>query len=311
MMMGRQSGLGRGLGALIPPKPSTQQAQDMTDHSQSVAPAQSMPFENLADEFDRHQVALHIVPVDQIDANPHQPREQFDHGHLEDLVSSIQRHGVMQPLVATRSSDGRYELIAGERRLRAAKIAGLATVPVIVRSANEQEKLELAIIENVQRQDLNPVEEARAYLRLQNEFNLTQEDIADRVGKSRPQITNTIRLLQLPGAILQALNEGRISASNARTLLSLPTDEERMELFRAMLEGNFTVRQTEARVPHARSKSSQKSDPNITATEHELRAIFGTRVHIKRDARGEGEIRITFLNDEDLSEIVRKLKGAS
>ncbi len=310
MMMGRQSGLGRGLGALIPPKTSTQQAQDMMDVAEPVVPAQSMSFENLADFDDHHQTSLHIVPLDQIDANPHQPREQFDHNHLEDLVSSIQRHGVMQPLVATRGKDGRYELIAGERRLRAARIAGLATVPVIVRTATEQEKLELAIIENVQRQDLNPVEEARAYLRLQNEFNLTQDDIAHRVAKSRPQITNTIRLLQLPGEILQALNEGKISPSNARTLLSLTTDQERMELFHAMLEGNFTVRQTEARVPHVRSRSSKQNDPNITATEHDLRAIFGTRVHIKRDARGEGEVRITFLNDEDLSEIVRKLKGA-
>lgn len=314
MMMGRQSGLGRGLGALIPPKPSPQQPQSATDYSSPVASVQSQPapfVEPPAPVLDPHQLSLQSIPVDQIDANPHQPREQFDHGRLEDLVSSIQRHGVMQPLVVTQKSDGRYELIAGERRLRASKIAGLSTVPVIVRSASEQEKLELAIIENVQRQDLNPVEEARAYLRLQNEFNLTQDEISNRVGKSRPQVANTIRLLQLPDVILQALSEGRISASNARTLLSLPTEDERMKLFQAMLEGHFTVRQTEARVPHQRSRASQYVDPNVAATEQDLRAIFGTRVHIKRDARGEGEIRITFLNDEDLGGIVRKLKGGS
>ena len=314
MMMGRQSGLGRGLGALIPPKPPTQSVQFSDSTAVPSAPIQSPPFHEsvvpvASVAVDPTQLSLHAIPVEQIDANPHQPRQQFDHGRLEDLVSSIQRHGVMQPLVVTRRSDGRYELIAGERRLRASKIAGLETVPAIVRTASEQEKLELALIENVQREDLNPVEEARAYIRLQDEFNLTQDDIARRVGKSRPQVANTIRLLQLPDSILQALNEGRISASNARTLLSLPTDEERMKLFQAMLEGHFTVRQTEARVPRQRSRGSQYVDPNIAATEKELRTIFGTRVHIKRDARGEGEIRIIFLNDEDLGGILRKMKG--
>lgn len=246
------------------------------------------------------------IPVDRIDPNPHQPRSHFDHGDLEDLVASIKDHGILQPLVVTTKADGRYELIMGERRLRAAKIAGLTHVPTLVRTATEQQKMELAIIENVQRADLNPIEEARAYLRLQNEFGLTQDAVGERVGKSRPQVANTIRLLQLPDAIQRAIIEKKISASNARTLLSLPTEKERMEMFQQMLAGNFTVRQTEARVSSPRRRASAP-DPNVRELEDRLRDVFGTKVVVKKDARGEGEVRIKFFNDDDLSEIVRKI----
>ncbi len=253
---------------------------------------------------------LYQIPLHLIDPNPHQPREHFDHASLEDLIASIKEHGVLQPIVVTQKPDGRYELIAGERRLRATQVAEFATIPALVRSATEQQKLELAIIENVQRTDLNPLEEARAYLRLQNEFNLTQDQIGTRVGKSRPQVANTIRLLSLPQEIQSALAQGRISQSNARTLLSLPTDAVRMELFQAMLAGNFTVRQTEARVGSTRGRRTSGVDPNLVAIETRIRDALGTKVTIKRDARGEGEIKITFLNEEDLNSIVRKIVGA-
>jgi ParB family chromosome partitioning protein len=254
-------------------------------------------------------VDVRDLPVHAIDPNPHQPRELFEHGGMEDLVASIKEHGVMQPIVVTPKTDGRFELIAGERRLRATKIAGLEKIPAIVRTATEQQKLELAIIENVQRRDLNALEEARAYLRLSEEFGLTQDQIGDRVGKSRPQIANIIRLLQLPTEIQDALAQGKISASNARTLLSLPNEAQRVELFRAMMDGHFTVRQTEARIPHPRTPRLISMDPNVAFAERQLRDKFGSKVQIKRDPHGEGEIRIAFLNEEDLNAILNKLLG--
>jgi len=304
MAFGRQSGLGRGLGAIIPPKPPTGPIvqSSSSDISETV--------ESSVDERPRANTnQIHQIPLDLIDPNPHQPRLHFDHTHLEDLVSSIQAHGVMQPIVVTPKSDGRYELIAGERRTRASKVAGRETIPAIVRTANDQQKLELALIENIQRQDLNQIEEAKAYIRLQQEFGMTQDDIGIRVGKSRPQVANTIRLLQLPQEIQLGLMEGKISASNARTLLSLPTEEERLAMFRAMLEGNFTVRQTEARVPHPRKPRASFTDPNVVSAETEFRGALGAKVVIKRDPRGEGEIRITFLNDEDFQSIRKKIVG--
>jgi len=307
MIIGRQSGLGRGLGALIPPKP---QATPAGAPAVSVSDEGSVEVAHLSGEGVRPNTnEIHHLPVERIEPNPHQPRRHFDHGQMEDLIASIQTHGVLQPIVVTPAGEGRYELIAGERRLRAAKIAGLETIPAIVRTATEQQKLELALIENIQRQDLNPLEEAEAYLRLQNEFNLTQEDLAKRAGKSRSQVANTIRLLNLPQTIKDALAQGHISASNARTLLSLPSDDERLALFQVMLEGNFTVRQTEARVPHKRSRRLSIVDPNLVATEQRLRNALGTKVVIKRDARGEGEVKITFLNDEDLKNIVDRIAG--
>ncbi len=247
------------------------------------------------------------IPLYLIDPNPHQPREHFDHTALEDLITSIKAHGILQPIVVTATLEGRYELITGERRLRASKVAGLETIPAIVRSATEQQKLEWAIIENVQRKDLNPLEEAHAYLRLQSEFNLTQDEIGARVGKSRPQVANIIRLLSLPREIQDALAQEKISQSNARTLLSLSTDFDRMELFHHMLAGNFTVRQTEARVGISRRHRTLGVDPNLVAIETRLRDALGAKVTVKRDHRGEGEIKITFLNEEDLQGILRKI----
>jgi ParB family chromosome partitioning protein len=252
---------------------------------------------------------IHPLPLHLVDPNPHQPRKHFDHTQLEDLINSIQVHGVLQPIVVTPTSDGRFELIAGERRLRASKIAGLETIPAIVRTASEQQKLELAMIENIQRQELNPLEEAISYLSLQNDFGLTQEDISKRVGKSRSQVANTIRLLQLPQSIQDALVQGKISASNARTILSLPTDDERLAMFHVMLEGNFTVRQTEAHIPRKRGRTRTMSDPNVASAEEKLRSMLGSKVVIKRDVRGQGEIKIIFLNDEDFGKITRKIAG--
>lgn len=247
---------------------------------------------------------VHEISITQIQPNPHQPRRHFDRTQLEDLITSIKEHGILQPLVVTLRDDGSYELIAGERRFRASKIAGLEKVPVLVREASEQEKLELALIENIQRQQLNAIEEAHAFTRLLQEFKLTQEDLAARVGKSRPVVANTIRLLQLPSQIQQALIEDKISHSNARTLLSLPTDEKRMELFQAMLQGNFTVRQTEQQVVNVRRGGK---DPNIAAAEAKLRSFFQNKVTISQRAGGSGEIKFKYTNQEELEALLEKL----
>lgn len=316
-MMKRPSGLGRGLGALIPPAQRDTSAS--TGDINAPIPARSFSDErsggipsSIALEVDippyrPAAVSPYLeIPVSDIRANPHQPRSHFDHAAMEDLVSSIQQHGVMSPLVVTKLQDGGYELIAGERRLRAATIAGLAKVPCVIRTANDQEKLELAIIENVQRHDLNPIEEAFAYKRLMDEFGLTQDEVGIKVGKSRPQVGNTVRLLQLAPEIQHAIVERKISASHARTLLSIPTEEERLKMFRAMVEESFTVRDVERRVAHPRSAQGTV-DPNILEHEYRLRDALGHRVEIKRQKNGEGEIRIQFSSDEDLQGLIGKL----
>lgn len=295
-MSHRQSGLGRGLGALIPPKPIP--VQRYADDDRQTAT-------NRDDHEQESGQRILEAPIEKISRNPHQPRSSFDHADLEDLISSIREHGVLQPLIVTPQPDGTYQLIAGERRLRASTIAGLKTVPVIVRDATELQKLELAIIENVQRSDLNPIEEATAYQRLIDEFGMTQDEVGRKMGKSRPQVGNIVRLLQLPMEIQQAMIEKKISSSNGRTLLSLPTDEERMQLFYAMIAGNFTVRQTEERVgvrrlPHA-------LDPNISAAEDRLRTKLHVKITIKRNAKGAGEIRMHFGSDEELGALLERL----
>ena len=291
IMSHRQSGLGRGLGALIPPKPI--QVQRAENSEQRASDTTELSGQRILE-----------APIDSIARNPHQPRMAFDHADLEDLISSIREHGVLQPLIVTPQPNGMYQLIAGERRLRASTIAGLKTVPVIVRDATELQKLELAIIENVQRSDLNPIEEAKAYQRLIDEFGMTQDEVGRKMGKSRPLVGNIVRLLQLPAEIQQAMIERTISSSNGRTLLSLPTDAERMELFHAMIAGNFTVRQTEERVGVRRLPRTL--DPNISAAEDRLRTKLHAKVTIKRNAKGVGEIRVHFGSDEELGALLEK-----
>ena len=313
-MMKRPSGLGRGLGALIPPaQGGTFASNDRTEEEAQVVtdirPPEPVSTEILADDGGQ---AYRQIPVSDIVANPHQPRLQFDHGALEDLVSSIQELGVVEPLIVTRKDDGKFELIAGERRLRASRIAGLETVPCIIRTATEQEKLELAIIENVQRHDLNPIEEARAYRRLIDEFNLTQDEVGKRVGKSRPQVGNTLRLLQLPEEIQQALMDRKISSSNARTLLAIEDPEDQIKLFNTMMNQEMTARQAESRIPHSRRRSAVPvSDPNLLEQERILRETIGHRVKIHRNKKGEGDIRVEFKSDEDLVSLINHLLGTS
>ncbi len=283
--------LGKGLNSLIPNK-----AGRMIFHKETGSAVKSA---------DR----LWHIPLSEIVPNSEQPRQIFSHSELEDLVSSIKRHGILQPITVTEKEDGGYELIAGERRLRAANIAGLATIPALVRSADRQEKLELALIENIQRQDLNPIEEAFAYKRLIDEFGLTQYDVAERVGKSRPVITNTIRLLELPEEIKKALMEGNIGMAKARAILSLKDEKDQLQMFNQMQAEDVTVRDVEAAVARQGStsrKGSVRRDPNILAQEQILEERLGAKVRIS--IRGErGSIEISFHSKEELKRILQEL----
>lgn len=282
--------LGKGLSSLIP--------QQRKGLFQKDAPA--------TDSKDR----LWHIPISEIIPNPEQPRREFSHADLEDLVVSIKQHGLLQPITVTEREDGGYELIAGERRLRASNIAGLATIPAIVRSATRQQKLELALIENIQRQNLNPIEEAFAFKRLIEEFHLTQEETSKRVGKSRPVIANTIRLLDLPEEIQRALSDGKISTGKARALLSLKSGKEQMSVFAGMLgETATTVRDVERAIgglPAASRKGSVRRDPNLHAQEQLLQDRLGSPVTITQ--KGEkGTIVIKYFSKEELMRLMQEL----
>lgn len=249
------------------------------------------------------------IPISEIVPNPEQPRREFSHSEMEDLTLSIKQHGILQPIVVAEKEDGGYELITGERRLRAAQFAGLVTVPAIVRVASKRQKLEWALIENIQRQDLNPIEEAFAYARLVEEFGLTQEQIAQQVGKGRPTITNTLRLLTLPEEIQKALIDRKLSASKAKTLLSLAAPKAQIDMFRSMMGEKMSVRDLERHIaskPAISRKGSVRRDPNILAQEKLLEERLGTRVYITQ--RGEcGKIVIDYYSHTELKRLMSEL----
>ncbi|MCO5297185.1 MAG: ParB/RepB/Spo0J family partition protein [Fimbriimonadaceae bacterium] len=249
------------------------------------------------------------APLDAIVPNSRQPRTHFDDTALEELAASIREVGVLQPLLVRPLSEGRYELIAGERRLRAAQMAGLKTVPIVVRSAGAKTSLELALIENVQREDISALECAKAYQQLVAEFGLTQEQIADRVGKSRPAIANTLRLLRLPKRILEGLEKGTISEGHARALLQLDNDAQRLAVFDQVVSRGLSVRQTEeASRPKTATKPRKKAaeladvDPSWRAVREALSERLGTPVRLTGDERG-GSIVVPFYSEEDLSRL--------
>ena len=234
---------------------------------------------------------------------------EFSHTEMEQLVASIKKHGVMQPITVTEKEDGGYEIIAGERRFRASTIAELPTIPALVRSATEQEKLELGLIENIQRQDLNPIEEAFAYQRLTDEFGLTQQEIADQVGKSRPLIANTIRLLDLPEPIQKGLIDGLLSVGKARALLSLKDEKEQLNMYQSMIGTTATVRQIEQAVAgkgeHSR-KGSVRRDQQLSQAEKIIEDRLRAKVHIS--GKGEkGTIQISYYSKDELKRLIEEL----
>lgn len=253
------------------------------------------------------------VAITAIVPNPRQPRRHFDEGALEDLAASIKEHGIIQPLLVRPAGPGQYELIAGERRLRASKLAGLKVVPITVRSTTNEISLELALIENIQREDINAMECARAYRQLIDEFDLTQEQVAAKVGKSRVAITNTLRLLKLPARIQTAVNGGEISEAHARALLGFESDAHMLAVFDQVLEKGLTVKDVEQRAKSvtrptkkgtsAKTAPLMESDPNNAALEEALSTFFGASTKIKKGEIG-GELSIQFYSDDDLDRIL-------
>lgn len=250
------------------------------------------------------------IPIGVIDPNPFQPRREFDEEKLKELAESIKTHGILQPLVV-RPAGERFEVIAGERRLRAAKMAGLKDVPVVSMDIDDSSMMQVALVENLQREDLNAIEEAEAYSRLIAEFGLTQEEVAATVGKSRPVIANSLRLLRLPESIRESVSRETITAGHARALLALEGDAQ-MAAWRAVIQQGLTVRQTEALVERLlhrekpsvqRKQSSHTPNPEYAPLEEGLRTLFGTQVRIFK-GKNKGFIQIEFYNDNDLTRIL-------
>ena len=281
--MAQKTGLGKGLDALIPAGLNTTPTR--------------------ADSY---------APVSMIIPNPQQPRDTISPESLAELSSSIREHGVLQPLVVSHDPvTGMYTLIAGERRLRAAKIAGLEKVPIIIRTVSEQQRLTQALIENIQRADLSPLETARGFRRLIDEFNLTHETLADQVGKSRVTVTNTLRLLNLPAEAQEALAASRISEGHARALLGLPTPQAQLSALHTVLSQQLNVRQTEELVRKLtgvkpRTLPLVEVDPHFQELEERLRVILGTRVTLRSGKKG-GTITIHYYSDEELNGLIEKL----
>jgi ParB family chromosome partitioning protein len=279
----QRSGLGKGLEALIP-----------------VAQEPS--------------AGLTQVSISAITPNPMQPRTALDPEDLAELAASVHEHGLLQPLIVTQQGPERYQLIAGERRWQAARMAGLVTVPAIVKEATPQQVLELALVENIQRADLNPLEEAAAFLHLVEEFGLTQEQVAERVGKSRVAVTNTLRLLRLPAEVKQALADGTIREGHARALLALPTPAGQVAALKTVVSKALSVRQTEELVRRLlaeppRRKPKQPVDAETQALEEEFREMLGTKVNLHRNRKGRGRLVIHFYSEEELQAIYDVIVG--
>lgn len=273
-----ERGLGRGLGALIP-RATT--------------------------------VGLREVPVDAIQPNPWQPRTDFDEAELDELAQSIREHGVLQPVLVSEKTDGTFQLITGERRWRAVKRAGMATVPAMVKEVTPQASLELALVENIQRRDLNPLEEAAAFRALLDEHGLTQEQLGQRIGKSRVAITNTLRLLHLPEEVREALANGSITEGHARAILMANGESARLRLLERVLEQHLSVRDTEAlaremNASRTRETAEAAPDPDVERLEDAFRQALGTRVRLVKGRRG-GRLVITFFSDDELQGIYERL----
>ena len=282
--MARKSGLGKGLDALIP------------GGDDNPAPEGSAVF----------------IPIAQIIPNPRQPRGEMNSEALAELAASIREHGILQPLMVTYDPDtNKYILIAGERRLRAAHMVGLQSVPVLVRQITERERLELALIENIQRADLTPLDLAEAYRQLQDEFGLSHEEISVRVGKSREAVTNTLRLLKLPEAVRQALSVGQISEGHARALLGLNTPQSQISALQTIIHLDLNVRQTENLVRQLKGErltlpSRKVNPPEITALEERLQHALGERVILRHGKKG-GSVVIRYYSDEELNALVERM----
>ena len=279
--MANERGLGRGLGALL-----------------GDAALQSQEGGSLS------------LPISQVEPGLKQPRKRFEDEALHDLADSIRTHGIIQPLTVRRLSSGYYQIIAGERRWRAAKLAGLTEVPAVIIEADDRKTMELALIENLQREDLNPIEEANGYKSLMEDYGLTQEEAARRVGRSRPAVANALRLLALPDPVCQLLEEGKLSAGHARAILAVPSGEAQMKLAKKVVADGLSVRQTESLAKRLAEGAKEAPAPKgddlsiyDRAAEKDLGARLGRKVHIVRGRR-KGRIELEYYDPEDLNTLL-------
>jgi len=293
--------LGKGIGALIPSAPARRPSADAQPVAPVAPPAETPPARGHVRE----------VALDTIAVNPRQPRSRFDQQAIDDLAASIRDRGVLQPILLRTAGPDRYELIAGERRFRASKLAGLETIPALIKEATDSDSLVLAIVENVLRADLTVLEEAHAYEALMNEFELTQDEVAKRVGKSRPAITNTLRLLQLPEDTRRELEDGRITAGHARALLAVSSPTARTALTREIVTRGLSVRDAEKAVARTRTATASvvESDPDVRRLESDLSRALGTKVAIRGGREGAGTLEIAYFSDDDLARVAGQILG--
>ena len=306
-MAAKKSALGKGLSALLPEQPA--------------APADGGSRTRLYNFEERRRLAGRVADLDveAIRPNPYQPRKDFDEAALDELAASIAQLGIIQPLTVRALGDGRYELISGERRLRASRRAGLKRVPAYIREADTEAMLEMAIVENVQREDLNPVEVALGYQRLMEEVGLTQEQVAEKVGKGRSTVANVLRLLKLPPRVLASLREGTLSSGHARTLVGIEDESELLALHRQTIDEGLSVREVERRARALRdgpAPAGRKSDPapaptlpdrdrlQVEAMEARLRDRVATQVSVRHKPDGTGTIEIAYYSVDDLERVI-------
>lgn len=292
----RKNALGRGLGALLDDSPA--------------------PSEKLSGSGAAGVGPIGEIPVEQIEVNPFQPRTDFNQEALQELAESIKVQGIIQPITVRQLNKSQYQLISGERRLQASKLAGLEKIPAYIRTANDQQMLEMALIENIQRENLNSIEIALSYQRLISECNLKQEELGDRVGKNRATVTNYLRLLKLPPDIQIALRDGKLSMGHARALITIENPAVQLSIFKRILAEDLSVRKVEALVrEYGQGKEEKTSDqknstvlsPEIKALQNKLSSHFGTRIQLKADEKNRGEIKIPFVSTEDLNRILEIL----
>ena len=293
-------GLGKGLDSLIP-----NALGETKTKKEAVAKAKS---EATTEEKEPQT----LVKITKVEPNREQPRKNFDEDALQELADSIKQFGLLQPILVQDRKDY-YEIIAGERRWRAAKLAGLKEVPVIIRNYTEQEIVEISLIENIQREDLNPIEEAQAYKRLLTEFNLKQDEVADRVSKSRTAVTNSMRLLKLDERVQQMIIDDMISTGHARALLAIEDKEQQYILANKVFDEKLSVRDTEKLVKELKKPKKEKEKPVIQNAfvyedlEERIKSIIGSKVHVNHKANGKGKIEIEYYSQEDLERITQLL----
>ncbi|MGN0582716.1 MAG: ParB/RepB/Spo0J family partition protein [Oscillospiraceae bacterium] len=312
-MAGKKTGLGRGLDALFPEKtvPHKEPAKKVSSKPDMKSEQNTASVnDKTEDTVQKRKNAELIVKISSVEPNLNQPRKQFDEDSLLELSESIKQYGILQPLLVSDKKDY-YEIIAGERRWRAAKLAGLKEVPVIVKEYNEQELVEISLIENIQREDLNAVEEAMAYKRLIDEFHLKQDEIADRVGKSRTAVTNSMRLLKLDPKVQQMLIDEMITAGHARAILSVSDKEAQVNVAMKVFDEKLSVRETESLVKRIleppKEKKIQKNtaeDAIYESLEERMKGIMGTKVFINRKKNNKGKIEIEYYSKDELERII-------